>query len=150
MSPSSPLATIKALDHLVMTVTSIERTVAFYTQLGMRHEQFSPPSAPETKRHTLLFGASKINLHELGREFVPHAAAPTPGSADLCFLVEEDVELVRSRLGLAGVDVLEGDEVVRRTGAGGPLRSIYVRDPDGNLIECVPFLWAGSPGRSTR
>ena len=142
MAPGSPLATIRSLDHIVLTVASIEQTVAFYAQLGMRHDVFSSPSAApdDSKRHGLLFGSSKINLHELGHEYEPHAADPKPGSTDLCFIVEEDVELVRTRLGLAGFDVLEGDQVVRRSGARGPIKSVYVRDPDGNLIECVRRL----------
>jgi catechol 2,3-dioxygenase-like lactoylglutathione lyase family enzyme len=110
---------IRALDHLVLTVRDLEATIAFYERLGMRHVTF------DEGRHALAFGSSRINLHEAGHEFEPKAERPTPGSADLCFLVDE--------LDTAGLDVLEGP--ADRTGATAPLRSVYVRDPDGNLLE---------------
>jgi catechol 2,3-dioxygenase-like lactoylglutathione lyase family enzyme len=110
---------IEALDHLVLTVRDLDATVAFYERLGMRHVVF------DDGRHALAFGSQKLNLHVAGHEFEPKAARPTPGSADLCFLVDE--------LDAEGLDVLEGP--VERTGAVGRLRSVYVRDPDGNLVE---------------
>lgn len=132
------LCTIASLDHLVLTVASIPRTISFYTALGMRHEQFTPStSGTETARHALLFGQTKINLHERGREFEPKALHVRPGSGDLCFLVEEKVDMVLARLRDQGLEVLEGGEVVERTGVRGKLRSVYTRDPDGNLIEWV-------------
>lgn len=131
MSP--PIATAASLDHLVLTVTDLDTTIKFYTSLlGMRHTSFR---SKDTERHALAFGTQKINLHVSGREFEPKAGRVQPGSADLCFLVEEDVEGVCGRLQKEGVEVLEGGGVVERTGAQGPIRSVYVRDPDGNLIE---------------
>jgi catechol 2,3-dioxygenase-like lactoylglutathione lyase family enzyme len=118
---------IRSLDHLVLTVTDIEATVAFYEHLGMRREVFAG------ERVALRFGAQKINLHRAGAEFEPHARRPGPGTADLCFLVEEPVDAVAADLERAGVPVELGP--VDRTGATGPLRSLYVRDPDGNLVE---------------
>jgi catechol 2,3-dioxygenase-like lactoylglutathione lyase family enzyme len=110
---------IASLDHLVLTVRDLDATIAFYERLGMRHVVF------DGRRHALAFGSQKINLHVAGREFEPKAARPTPGSADLCFLVDE--------LDTTGLDVLDGP--VERTGAVGRLRSVYVVDPDGNLVE---------------
>lgn len=119
---------IERLDHLVLTVADIERTVAFYRDvLGMRPETFGDG------RTALHFGQSKINLHQAGQEFEPHARNPVAGSADLCFLAAEPLDAVVARLAAHGVPVEEGP--VRRTGATGPLRSVYLRDPDGNLIE---------------
>lgn len=130
-----PLCTIAALDHFVLTVASIPATIAFYQRLGMRHEMFRPPTAPNDVRHALRFGLSKINLHEQGHEFEPKAETALPGTADLCFLVDENVVDVKSRLEKDGVEILEGGEVVPRTGARGKISSVYIRDPDGNLVE---------------
>jgi catechol 2,3-dioxygenase-like lactoylglutathione lyase family enzyme len=110
---------IESLDHLVLTVRDLDATLAFYERLGMTHE-VSPDG-----RHALRFGSQKLNLHLAGREFEPHAASPVPGSADLCFLIDE--------LDTSGLEVIEGP--VPRRGAIGPLTSIYIRDPDGNLVE---------------
>jgi catechol 2,3-dioxygenase-like lactoylglutathione lyase family enzyme len=119
---------IARLDHLVLTVADLERTVRFYVDvLGMEDVTFGQG------RRALRFGEAKLNLHEAGREFPPAAARPTPGSADLCFLAERPLEEVQRRLRAAGVAIEEGP--VGRTGATGPLESVYVRDPDGNLIE---------------
>jgi catechol 2,3-dioxygenase-like lactoylglutathione lyase family enzyme len=136
--PSSPpICTLASLDHLVLTVKSIPDSINFYTQiLGMAHQSFTSPSDPtRTPRHALLFGSQKINLHQAGKEFEPKAATALPGTADLCFLAEEGVETVLERLKEKGIEVLEGGKVVKRTGARSALRSVYVRDPDGNLIE---------------
>lgn len=123
--------TITGLDHLVLTVASIERTCSFYEGvLGMRRETFGKG------RTALQFGAQKINLHEAGNEFEPRADRPTPGSGDLCFIVE-DVGAARSLLEEAGVEVIEGP--VPRTGAVGRILSVYCRDPDGNLIELSEY-----------
>lgn len=119
---------IQSLDHLVLTVADIGRTVGFYTQhLGMSEIRFGEG------RRALAFGSQKINLHARGREFVPKARRPEPGSADLCFLTAEPVADAKARLEAAGIEVFEGP--VARTGAIGALTSIYLRDPDGNLIE---------------
>jgi len=120
------------LDHLVLTVSDIPSTIAFYqATLGMVAEQFIP--ADGTVRWALTFGTHKINLHQAGAEFEPKAKRPTPGSADLCFLTEIPLSEWRDHLDQQDVPVLEGP--VLRTGATGPIVSIYLRDPDGNLLE---------------
>ena len=118
---------IRALDHLVLTVSDPEATVAFYERLGMRRDEF------DDGRLALRFGAQKINLHQAGAEIEPHAARPVPGSGDLCLLVDGALDAVRAELEAGGITVEVGP--VERTGAEGPLRSVYVRDPDGNLVE---------------
>lgn len=124
---------IDSLDHLVLTVTSIPATVRFYTEaLGMRVETFGQG------RTALRFGNQKINLHEAGREYEPKADRPTPGSGDLCFLTAVPLAEVLAHLEALEVPVLEGP--VRRTGASAPILSLYLRDPDGNLIEVSNIL----------
>lgn len=118
---------IRGVDHLVLTVADVETTVAFYERLGMRREVFGED------RVALRFGNQKLNLHLAGAEITPHARRPTPGSADLCFLVEGPLEDVASELAAAGVAIELGP--VERTGAHGAMRSVYLRDPDGNLVE---------------
>jgi catechol 2,3-dioxygenase-like lactoylglutathione lyase family enzyme len=119
---------IARLDHLVLTVADVEATVAFYERvLGMEPVTFAGG------RRALRFGDAKLNLHEAGRELEPKAARPTPGSADLCLIAEGPLGEVVAELARQGVPVEEG--IVRRTGATGPIDSVYLRDPDGNLIE---------------
>ena len=119
---------IDSLDHLVLTVASIPATVGFYTcVLGMEAVTFG------SGRTALAFGRQKINLHEAGHEFEPKALRPTPGSADLCFLTGIPLEDVIAHLASQAVAIEEGP--VQRTGAQGPIVSVYVRDPDQNLIE---------------
>ena len=119
---------IERLDHLVLTVVDIARTVDFYQRvLGMRHETFGQG------RSALVFGQQKFNLHQAGREFEPKAARPTPGSIDLCLISRWSIDQVLQHLAAQGVAVEEGP--VARTGALGPIESVYFRDPDGNLIE---------------
>ncbi len=121
---------VRSLDHLVLTVRDIEATVAFYEALGMRRESFGQGERPRT---ALRFGDQKLNLHEAGGEIEPHADRPTPGSADLCFLVDGSLDELAGALERAGAAVELGP--VPRTGAVAPLESLYVRDPDGNLVE---------------
>ena len=119
---------IDRLDHLVLTVADLTRTIDFYAGvLGMEEVTF------EDGRKALAFGVSKINLHEAGHEFEPKARQAVPGSADLCFITEDPLDEVIPTLGEHGVPILEGP--VDRTGAVGTIRSVYVRDPDGNLVE---------------
>ena len=123
---------LTALDHLVLTVADVDATVAFYRDvLGMAVQTFD--AADGSRRIALTFGAQKINLHPADRPFDPKAARPTPGSADLCLLTADALADWQAHLAQAGVAVIDGP--VRRTGATGPIRSIYLRDPDGNLIE---------------
>jgi catechol 2,3-dioxygenase-like lactoylglutathione lyase family enzyme len=129
-NPMAPRLT--SLDHLVLTVADIDASVAFYTDvLGMSAEAFN--SADGSRRWALKIGVQKINLHRAGAEFEPKAAHPGPGTADLCFL--SDVSLANWKAHLAAQGVTVEDGPVPRTGATGPLTSIYLRDPDGNLIE---------------
>ena len=119
---------VGGIDHLVLTVADIERAVAFYRDvLGCVPVTFGEG------RRALAFGDQKINLHEAGREFEPKATRPTPGALDLCFLAAEPLDAVIRRLEEAGVPIELGP--VPRTGATGAIRSVYVRDPDGNLVE---------------
>jgi catechol 2,3-dioxygenase-like lactoylglutathione lyase family enzyme len=118
---------IRSLDHLVLTVADVEAAVAFYERVGMRREVFGGD------RVALRFGSQKINLHQAGAEIEPHARVPTPGSADLCLLVDGPLEQVERELRDADIAIELGP--VPRTGATGPIRSLYIRDPDGNLIE---------------
>lgn len=123
---------LSSLDHLVLTVASIPRTAAFYqTVLGMTVFDFRV--ADGTTRTALKFGVQKINLHQKGREFDPKARHPAPGTADLCFLSDTPVGDWLVHLATHDVDVEEGP--VPRTGATSPILSIYIRDPDGNLVE---------------
>jgi catechol 2,3-dioxygenase-like lactoylglutathione lyase family enzyme len=121
-------ALIRQLDHLVLTTHHRDRCVDFYTRvLGMRLEVFGQG------RIAFRFGDQKINLHEAGREFEAKAERPTPGALDLCFLAREPLDVVIRRLEAAAVPIEAGP--MPRPGATGPIRSVYVRDPDGNLIE---------------
>ena len=118
---------IRSLDHLVLTVADLDATLDFYVRiLGMTHTRFND-------RHAVSFGAQKINLHEVGKEFSPRAAHATAGSGDLCFLIDGTLDTAEIHLRTQGIRIEEGP--VKRTGATGPIRSLYVRDPDQNLIE---------------
>ncbi len=124
---------IDRLDHLVLTVRDIPATCAFYERvLGMQVVTFG------TGRAALHFGRQKINLHAQGHEFEPKAQTPVPGSADLCFITALPLERVIAHLTNCGVAVEEGP--VQRAGAQGPIESVYIRDPDGNLIELANVL----------
>jgi catechol 2,3-dioxygenase-like lactoylglutathione lyase family enzyme len=124
---------IDRLDHLVLTVADLDATVAFYTRvLGMEAVTFG------AGRTALAFGRSKINLHRAGHEFEPKARRPTPGSADLCLIAVGPLDQVIEDLAAHGIPVEEGP--VERTGATGPILSVYFRDPDQNLIEVSTYL----------
>jgi catechol 2,3-dioxygenase-like lactoylglutathione lyase family enzyme len=119
---------IERIDHLVLTVQDIGRTCAFYERvLGMQIVTFGDG------RKALQFGSQKINLHTVGKEFEPKALKPVAGSADLCFLTQLPLDQVIAHFHACAVSIIEGP--VRRTGATGTLLSVYIRDPDGNLIE---------------
>jgi catechol 2,3-dioxygenase-like lactoylglutathione lyase family enzyme len=123
---------ITALDHLVLTVSDMDRTVRFYVDvLGMTAHSFAGTDG--TVRQALSFGAQKINLHPADAVFAPHADRPTPGSADLCLLTDSPLPEWEAHLKALSIPIEDGP--VRRTGATGPILSIYLRDPDGNLIE---------------
>ncbi|WP_152403249.1 VOC family protein [Paenibacillus cellulositrophicus] len=119
---------INRLDHLVLTVSNIDQTCEFYSRvLGMRTVTFGEG------RKALHFGQQKINLHEAGKEFEPKAKTPMPGTADLCFITDDPIPDVIRHLEYCNVMIEEGP--VFRTGALGSITSVYLRDPDGNLIE---------------
>lgn len=122
------MISIDRLDHLVLTVADIATTCDFYHRvLGFGVVTFGEG------RKALTFGCQKINLHQTGREFEPKAQCPQPGSADLCLIAATPLDEVVAELGRLGVPITEGPVV--RTGATGPILSVYLRDPDGNLIE---------------
>ena len=122
-----PIA-IDRIDHIVLTVHDIERTLDFYGRvLGMEPVTFAGG------RRGLAFGRQKLNLHQAGREFEPKALKPAPGAIDLCFISQTPLPAVIEDLRSHGVHVIEGP--VAKTGALGPMQSVYFRDPDGNLIE---------------
>lgn len=122
---------IDHVDHIVLTTRDKDACIRFYTEvLGMKLESFRTPTE---ERLALKFGAQKINLHEWGKEFTPRAHAAVPGSLDLCFIAALPLDAVIENLKRHGVPILEGP--VAKTGAQGPIRSVYVRDPDLNLVE---------------
>lgn len=119
---------IQAIDHIVLTVHDIDATCDFYSRvLGIQVVTFGD------SRKALAFGHQKFNLHQLGREFEPKAAFPTPGAIDICLLTATPLAQVVDHLRSAGVTVVDGP--VARTGATGPIWSVYIRDPDANLVE---------------
>ena len=123
---------LKTLDHFVLTVADIPATLAFYQQaLGMTPTSFTV--ADGTTRHALCFGTMKINLHQYGAEFEPKARHVQTGSADLCFLSDTPLSVWQNHFAQTGFEIETGP--VPRTGATGPILSLYLRDPDGNLIE---------------
>jgi catechol 2,3-dioxygenase-like lactoylglutathione lyase family enzyme len=124
---------IDHLDHLVLTTSRPDACIDFYTRvLGMTLETFVG-GTPPVERQALKFGMQKINLHVQGREFEPKAHLPVPGALDLCFIASIPLAQVIERLSAATWPIIEGP--VLRTGATGRIRSVYVRDPDLNLIE---------------
>ncbi|XP_052082195.1 glyoxalase domain-containing protein 5-like [Mytilus californianus] len=124
---------IDHIDHIVITVKDSIKTCEFYSEvLGMEVNTF------KGNRKALKFGNQKINIHEHGKEFEPKAHAPTPGSADVCFITQQSLDLVIEHLKSFNVDIVEGP--VERTGSQGPIKSVYIRDPDNNLIELSNYL----------
>ncbi|MEL6231466.1 MAG: VOC family protein [Cyanobacteria bacterium J06627_3] len=124
---------INRIDHIVMTVNSVDVTCEFYSRvLGMDVITFAQG------RKALSFGAQKLNLHEVGNEFEPKAHMPTPGSIDLCLITETPIDKVLDHLASVNVKILEGP--IKRTGAAGAIISVYFRDPDQNLLEVSNYL----------
>ena len=124
---------IDRIDHVVLTARDVDATCAVYARvLGMQVVTFAGD------RKALRFGCQKINLHQAGREFEPKADRPTPGSADLCLIATTPLADVIAHLRACDVTIVEGP--VAKTGATGPLRSVYFRDPDGNLIEVSNYV----------
>lgn len=134
---------IDRLDHLVLTVADIDATTAFYTRvLGFDVVTFGEG------RKALTFGRQKFNLHQQGKEFEPKAKAPTPGAIDLCLIADTPIEAVIDELRALDVVIEEGP--IDRTGATGPIRSVYIRDPDRNLIEISNYSDSGQREFITR
>jgi len=126
---------IDRIDHVVMTVRSVDATCAFYERvLGMQAVTFAGG------RRALAFGRQKINLHEAGREFEPKAHLAAPGTLDICLVTTTPLPQVIEHLARCNVTIIEGP--VAKTGATGPLRSVYFRDPDQNLIEVSNYITA--------
>jgi catechol 2,3-dioxygenase-like lactoylglutathione lyase family enzyme len=119
---------IDRIDHIVLTVFDLERTIDFYSRvLGMEPVTFAGG------RRGLAFGRQKLNLHQAGREFEPKALNPAPGAIDLCLVTETPLAQVIDELRSHGIAIIQGP--VDKTGAMGPIKSVYFRDPDGNLVE---------------
>ena len=119
---------IDRIDHVVLTVFDIDRTLDFYQRvLGMEPVTFAGG------RRGLAFGRQKFNLHQAGREFEPKALKPAPGAMDFCLITETPLAKVMEALERHGVAIIDGP--VDKTGATGPIKSVYFRDPDGNLVE---------------
>ena len=129
---------VQSIDHLVMQAVDVPETIKFYTEiLGMAHSEFQPPAGGAV-RQSLHFGTQKINLHDSGSPFWPHARNPTAGSVDLCFITHQPLGDWTQHLTKCGIVIEDGP--VRKTGASGTLLSIYIRDPDGNLIEISNYI----------
>jgi len=129
---------IDHLDHLVLTTVNESACVDFYTRvLGMKLESFIG-GTPPVERKAFKFGNQKINLHIKGKEFEPKADIPTPGSLDLCFIADRSLVQVIEKLNQEGWPIIEGPII--RTGATSKINSVYVRDPDQNLIEISELI----------
>lgn len=138
-SQSSSIVEVSHLDHLVLTVKSVPKTINFYSSvLGMKIITF------KGNRKALGFGQQKFNLHEVGKEFQPMAKFPTSGSADLCLITKTPLTTVAKHLQACGVSIEEGP--VERTGAVGTITSLYFRDPDDNLIEVSSYEHVSEEG----
>ncbi len=129
---------VDRIDHIVLTVFDVERTLDFYRRvLGMEPVTFAGG------RRGLAFGRQKLNLHQAGREFEPKALKPTPGAIDLCFITESPLDEVVAHLKTQGVAIAAGP--VEKTGALGSMMSVYFRDPDGNLVEVSRYGASAGP-----
>jgi catechol 2,3-dioxygenase-like lactoylglutathione lyase family enzyme len=128
---------IAGIDHFVLTVASLEVTCAFYQRV-LGFERVDTPGRPTA----LAFGTQKINVHEIGRTFEPKAKSPTPGSGDFCLIAARPLAEICASLAANGVVLEVGP--VERTGARGPMMSVYFRDPDGNLVEVSEY----EPGKT--
>jgi len=136
--PAKPL--IDRIDHLVLTVADIEATTRFYERaLGMQREFFRGPEGQP--RHALLFGNQKINLQDRSTDTPTKASTPTLGSGDFCLIAAAPIDEVLAHLQAEGIPIEAGP--VPRRGALGPLRSVYFRDPDGNLVEVAEYVALG-------
>ena len=123
---------IQRIDHLVLTVRDIDASCAFYTMvLGMQEISFGQA------RRAVIFGDQKINFHQVGKELEPKALRPTPGSEDLCFTTNRSMPEIIAHLKSCGAEIIEGP--VKRAGASGSMTSVYIRDPDQNLIEVATY-----------
>ena len=131
--------TVDRLDHLVLTCTDIEMTASWYQRvLGMERDEYGTGKGGQGLRTALKFGGQKLNLHHAGQEFKPYARAAAPGKADLCFVTGVGPAEIVGHLHDCGVMIEMGP--VARTGALGPMMSVYCRDPDGNLVEISSYL----------
>ncbi|WP_199052513.1 VOC family protein [Aquitalea sp. ASV15] len=129
---------IAAIDHIVLTTARLDECIAFYCDaLGMTLERFIG-GTPAVERLALRFGRQKINIHVQGKEFEPKAQLPTPGALDLCLIAALPLAEVIQQLQARQIAIVEGP--VLRTGATGKINSVYVRDPDHNLIEISEYL----------
>jgi len=127
------MISIQSIDHLVLTVQNIQTSCHFYkTVLAIDSVEFKPG------RYALCFGQQKINLHQASHEFTPHAKHPTPGATDLCFLTKNTIQDIVNHLSIHDIEIEEGP--VERTGAQGAIMSVYLRDPDGNLLELSTLI----------
>ena len=129
---------IQSIDHIVMQASDLASTIKFYTDvLGMYHSSFLPPTGGPV-RTSLHFGLQKINLHDAASPFIPHAKNPVSGSVDLCFITMQPLADWQTHLAGHGIEIEDGP--VRKTGANGSLLSVYIRDPDRNLIEISNYI----------
>jgi catechol 2,3-dioxygenase-like lactoylglutathione lyase family enzyme len=129
---------IQSIDHIVLQASDMTATIQFYTEiLGMTQSEFQPKTGGPV-RQSLHFGAQKINLHYAEAPFLPHAKNPAVGSVDLCFITEQPLDYWQQHLASCGIVIENGP--VGKTGANGQLLSIYIRDPDGNLIEISNYI----------
>lgn len=121
----------REIDHFVLYVNDIESTCRFYESIGAKCETFG------NGRRAIRIGDQKINLHPAGDEYDPHARAPTPGAGDFCLIVDTSITETERHLKEEGIETVHGP--VKKTGARGPMDSIYVTDPDGNLVELASY-----------